>query len=179
MISSIPTSMRIPVEPSTHVDTYHIVGTFINAQVSHIVPSSIASIESREPATMTDIDPAPSCDPEAEESPLAVAVADYGEDVMEEAPLEDTAVAEKMNPSNDQVPQKSFPMREVSMSLPFLKQELRFNWLVSAIGIVVLWALAIFCMSSSNASLELSKWYDTTILVRALKIVTAPNALSR
>lgn len=65
----------------------------------------------------------------------------------------------------DLVEKKKFPMRETTLSLPFFKQELYFNWLVSILGLGVLWGVAIFCMSSpETARAELSKWYNTTIV---------------
>jgi len=53
---------------------------------------------------------------------------------------------------------RKFPLRETTIG------PLKFNWLVSVIGIGVLWGIAIFCMSSENAGAELRRWYDTTIL---------------
>ena len=66
--------------------------------------------------------------------------------------------------SVDKPEKKSFPMRETTLSLPFIKGELRFNWLVSIIGLGVLWGVSIFCMTNPNAKTELSKWYDSVIL---------------
>lgn len=56
-----------------------------------------------------------------------------------------------------------YPMREVTIKLPFFKDPLKFNWLVSVGGIGVLWGVAIFCMTSPDASTVLKEWYDTTI----------------
>mmetsp|Transcript_5028 Transcript_5028/g.10975 ORF Transcript_5028/g.10975 Transcript_5028/m.10975 type:complete len:833 (+) Transcript_5028:111-2609(+) len=53
---------------------------------------------------------------------------------------------------------KVFPMREVCVG------PLRFNWLVSILGLGVLWGVSIYCMTNPEASAELGKWYDTTIL---------------
>ena len=52
---------------------------------------------------------------------------------------------------------RSFPIRETVIG------PIKFNWLVSMIGVVVLWGIAIFCMTSENAGAVLDKWYDTTI----------------
>lgn len=65
--------------------------------------------------------------------------------------------------SVDKTAKKSFPIRETTLSLPFMKGELRFNWLVSTIGLGVLWGVAIFCMTHPEAKTELTKWYDTVI----------------
>jgi hypothetical protein len=53
---------------------------------------------------------------------------------------------------------RSFPIRETVLG------PIKFNWLVSMIGLVVLWGFAIFCMTSKNAGAVLGKWYDATIL---------------
>lgn len=50
-----------------------------------------------------------------------------------------------------------YPMREVSVG------PLKFNWLVSILGLGVLWGIAIFCMASPDASTVLGRWYGTTI----------------
>ena len=56
-----------------------------------------------------------------------------------------------------------YPMREVTIKLPFFKDPLKFNWLVSVGGIGVLWGVAIFCMTSPDASTVLKEWYSITI----------------
>ena len=50
-----------------------------------------------------------------------------------------------------------YPMREISIG------PLKFNWLVSILGLGVLWGIAIFCMASPDASTVLARWYGTTI----------------
>ena len=52
---------------------------------------------------------------------------------------------------------KKFPMREITIG------PLRFNWLVSLLGLGVLWGVAFFCIASPDASATLGKWYSTTI----------------
>ncbi|KAL7536083.1 hypothetical protein ACHAXR_006906 [Thalassiosira sp. AJA248-18] len=90
--------------------------------------------------------------------------------ILDEAPVDDSTDDDdlkKVDPAADgEEPsvRKSFPMREMTVSVPFSKQDLHFNWLVSIIGVAILWALAIFCMTSPNASEELGKWYTTTVL---------------
>lgn len=55
------------------------------------------------------------------------------------------------------------PIREMTLKLPFLKDELRFNWLTSILGLGILWGIAIFCMTSPDAKATLDEWYTTTI----------------
>ena len=38
-----------------------------------------------------------------------------------------------------QTVKRTFPIREITLSLPFLKDDLRFNWLVSILGLGALW----------------------------------------
>lgn len=64
----------------------------------------------------------------------------------------------------DEPIQKDYPIRETTLSLPGFKDDLRFNWLVSIIGLGVLWSVAAFCMINPEAANVLQKWYDTTIL---------------
>lgn len=45
-----------------------------------------------------------------------------------------------------------YPLREVVIKLPFLKDEMRFNWFVSLFGLVVLWGLAAYCMTNPEAA---------------------------
>jgi len=73
--------------------------------------------------------------------------------------------AEKAEPVHVEqtVESKSFPIRETTVSLPFFKEDLRFNWLVSLFGLGVLWGVAIFCMTTPNANAILQEWYGTTI----------------
>lgn len=109
---------------------------------------------------MAGEDPAGVADPQAK--PLAEADADEAvaleealNDEFDDAPKDPSKGFE---PSAEEVPaKKEFPIREISVG------PLRFNWCVSVIGLVVLWGVAIFCMTSETAKDELQKWYDTTV----------------
>ena len=50
-----------------------------------------------------------------------------------------------------------FPIRETTLG------PLKFNWLVSIIGLGVLWGLSIFCMTAEGAGAELNRWYSNTV----------------
>jgi hypothetical protein len=57
-----------------------------------------------------------------------------------------------------------FPLREVTFKLPFLKESISFNPAVSLIGLVPLWALAVYCMASPDgASTTLNNWFSTVV----------------
>mmetsp|Transcript_31557 Transcript_31557/g.54899 ORF Transcript_31557/g.54899 Transcript_31557/m.54899 type:complete len:663 (-) Transcript_31557:779-2767(-) len=93
-------------------------------------------------------------EPEAEDAEIAEESLDDDAD--------DDPKSQKVDPV-EQTARKTYPMREVSLSLPFLKEDLRFNWLVSILGLAFLWGLSIFCMTHPDAKAILSGWYDTTI----------------
>lgn len=50
-----------------------------------------------------------------------------------------------------------FPIRETTLG------PLKFNWLVSIIGLGVLWGLSIFCMTAEGAGAQLNRWYANTV----------------
>lgn len=86
-----------------------------------------------------------------------------GEDFADNDPKMKSANGEVVELVEDEDVKAKFPIREVSVSLPFFKDDLKFNWLVSILGLGVLWGIAIFCMSSPDASTVLGEWYTTTI----------------
>jgi len=57
-----------------------------------------------------------------------------------------------------------FPMREVTFKLPFLKESISFNPVVSLIGLVPLWALTAYCMAEpEDANTTLKEWFNTVV----------------
>lgn len=86
-----------------------------------------------------------------------------GEDFADNDPKIKSADGEVVELVEDEDVKAKFPIREVSVSLPFFKDDLKFNWLVSILGLGVLWGIAIFCMTSPDASTVLGEWYTTTI----------------
>ena len=59
---------------------------------------------------------------------------------------------------------KIYPMREISFSVPFSTEKMRFNGLVSFVALAFLWGITIFCMvDPSGAKTELDRWFQTTI----------------
>lgn len=59
---------------------------------------------------------------------------------------------------------KVYPMREISINLPFSGDKMQFNGLVSFIALAFLWGITIFCMADpTGAKSELGRWFQTTI----------------
>ncbi|MGK3760214.1 MAG: hypothetical protein ACI8RD_012531 [Bacillariaceae sp.] len=57
-----------------------------------------------------------------------------------------------------------YPVREVTIKLPFLKDSMQFNWFVSIFGLIVLWGLAGYCMAQpAAASSALSKGFNVVV----------------
>lgn len=117
---------------------------------------------------MTGEDPEPLVEkPQADEpeaTPPTLEVVDKTAFVEEDNAASDLKKSEDVDYA-EPVTKKKFPMRETSLSLPGFKEDLHFNWLVSILGLGVLWGVTIFCMVSPDAAkVELAKWYDTTIL---------------
>lgn len=86
------------------------------------------------------------------------------EQAEEDPPVLDDADDDDAVDAEEPTTSKGYPMREIAVSLPFFKEDLRFNWLVSFLGLSVLWGISIFCMVSPDAKATLNSWYDTTIL---------------
>jgi len=88
---------------------------------------------------------------------------DIVEESFDDFPQDNKKSEEAVEPVEQPVGVKKFPTREMTVSLPFFKEDLRFNWLVSLLGLGVLWGIAIFCMTSPDANVTLQEWYGTTI----------------
>ncbi|KAL7551145.1 hypothetical protein ACHAWF_014345 [Thalassiosira exigua] len=132
-----------------------------------------------DPTTVDDAErPPPAEDPQAKTEAKADPQAKGADDEEEDAFVEHLKAEEGEGeggsggverPAEVQDRASRFPIRETSFFLPLPggggKQKLRFNWLVSLVGLGVLWGLSIFCMTSPDeAKANLSEWYDTTIL---------------
>jgi len=82
----------------------------------------------------------------------------------DDAKIEEDVIIEKSTANPKSGEPRTYPMRETRFSLPFFKEDIRFNWFVTASSLAILWGIAIFCMTSSTAKANLQEWFSTVIL---------------
>ena len=80
----------------------------------------------------------------------------------------DSSFDDNLKEANDGVSKERvsrvFPMREMTINVPFSQDKMSFNGLVSFIALAFLWGITIFCMADpTGAKSELNRWFQTTI----------------